>query len=133
METKVPFVAADRPTASSFEIHIYAAMAEEERRKISQRTRAALAVKKIQLAKEGRKLGNPNPLKALALANAAKRRATPPVEVLTMMRGWRNDKKSLRAIAQELSRLGIRTGRGSQWWASTVRLQLKAAGETIDE
>jgi hypothetical protein len=44
METKVPFVAADRPTASPFEIHIYAAMAEEERRKISQRTRAALAV-----------------------------------------------------------------------------------------
>jgi DNA invertase Pin-like site-specific DNA recombinase len=36
METSVPFLAADRPTASAFEIHIFAAMAEEERRKISQ-------------------------------------------------------------------------------------------------
>jgi DNA invertase Pin-like site-specific DNA recombinase len=124
METKVPFVAADRPTASPFEIHIYAAMAEEERRKISQRVRVALAVKRIQLAKEGRKLGNPNPLEALALANAAKRRATPPPEVLTLIQGWRLEKKPLRAIANELNRLGIRTGRGSQWWASTVRLQL---------
>ena len=125
METKVPFVAADRPTASPFEIHIYAAMAEEERRKISQRTRAALAVKRVQLAKEGRKLGNPNPLQALTLANAAKRRATPPPEVLTLMRGWRQEKKSFWTIAEELNRLGIRTGRGSRWYASTVRLQLK--------
>jgi DNA invertase Pin-like site-specific DNA recombinase len=46
-------------------------MAEEERRMISQRTRAALAVKRVQLAKEGRKLGNPNPLEALKLARLA--------------------------------------------------------------
>ena len=68
---------ADRPTASPFEIHIYAAMAEEERRKISQRTRAALAVKKAQLAQEGRKLGNPNPLKALVIAAEQAPAATP--------------------------------------------------------
>src|SRR5690348_9925056 len=43
MESAVPFVAADMPTASAFEIHIRAAMAEEERRKISRRTKDALA------------------------------------------------------------------------------------------
>jgi len=82
-------------------------------------------VKKQQLAKEGKKLGNPNPMTALAIANAAKQRATPPVEVLTLMRGWQQERKTLRVIAGELNRLGIRTGRGSVWYASTVRLQLR--------
>jgi len=39
----------------------YAALAEKERSLISQRTRDALARKKIELAAVGRKLGNPNP------------------------------------------------------------------------
>ncbi len=56
MESRVPFVAADMPTASPFEIHIRAAMAEEERRKISQRTKEGLAAAKAK----GVKLGNPN-------------------------------------------------------------------------
>jgi Recombinase len=93
-------------------------------------SKAALAVKRIQLAKEGRKLGGPRPLEALALANAAKRRATPPPEVLKLMRHSRQEKKSLWTIAEELNRLGIRTGRGSRWYASTVRLQLKAPATT---
>ena len=70
METNVPFLAADRPTASAFEIHIFAAMAEEERRKISQRVKAALAVKRVALAREGKKLGNPHPLEALKLSRS---------------------------------------------------------------
>lgn len=39
METKVDFVAVEMPTADRFMLHIYAAMAEEEGRRISQRTR----------------------------------------------------------------------------------------------
>jgi DNA invertase Pin-like site-specific DNA recombinase len=124
MESGVDFVAADMPHANKLTIHILAAVAEHEREIISARIKAALAVKKAQLAKEGKKLGGPRPLEALALANAAKRRATPPPEVLTLIQGWRQEKRSLRAIAHELNRLGIRTGRGSAWYASTVRLQL---------
>jgi hypothetical protein len=37
--------------------------------------KAALAVKRTALAKEGKKLGNPRPLEALKLAVAAKRQA----------------------------------------------------------
>ena len=55
METGVDFRAADIPNADRFMLHIYAAVAEEEARKFSQRTRAALAVAK----KRGVKLGNP--------------------------------------------------------------------------
>ncbi len=43
MESRVPFVAADLPCADRFMLHVYAAVAEEEARKISQRTKAALA------------------------------------------------------------------------------------------
>src|SRR4051794_7873796 len=48
MESGVPFVAVDRPNAKPFELHIYAAMAEEETRAISARTKAALAAAKAR-------------------------------------------------------------------------------------
>jgi DNA invertase Pin-like site-specific DNA recombinase len=54
VESNINFLAADKPAASRLELHMYAAVAEEERRKISERTRAALAVKRAELAKEGR-------------------------------------------------------------------------------
>src|SRR6516225_2751326 len=40
MERKVDFVACDMPSASAFMINIYAAVAQEERRMISERTMA---------------------------------------------------------------------------------------------
>jgi DNA invertase Pin-like site-specific DNA recombinase len=64
----VNFVAADMPQANKLPIHILAAVAEHEREIITARIKAALAVKKVQLAKEGKKLGGPRPLEALALA-----------------------------------------------------------------
>lgn len=48
MEGGVGFVAADVPTVTKFTIHILAAVAEEEARVISARTRAALAVAKAR-------------------------------------------------------------------------------------
>ena len=128
MESGVDFVAADMPQANKLTIHILAAVAEHEREIISQRIKAALAIKKTQLALQGKKLGGPRPMEALALANAAKRRATPAAEMLTLMSRLRyEDKKSYWQFAEELNRLGVTTGRGSRWYASTVRLQLNAA------
>jgi hypothetical protein len=37
---------------------------------------------------------------------------------------WRSQGKRLRAIARELNRLNIRTPRGCQWYAGTVKAQL---------
>ena len=48
METGVPFVAADMPTATPFMLHIYAAMAEAEGIAIGTRTKAALAAAKAR-------------------------------------------------------------------------------------
>jgi DNA invertase Pin-like site-specific DNA recombinase len=68
MESGVDFVAVDMPTSNRLTIHILAAVAEHEREMISARTKAALAQAKAR----GKQLGNPRPLEALKLANAAK-------------------------------------------------------------
>ena len=52
----MPFIVAELgPDADPFMLHLYAALAEKERRLISERTKTALAVKRAQ----GVKRGNP--------------------------------------------------------------------------
>lgn len=53
MDQGVSLVVAEIPHASEFQLHIFAALAQEERRLISERTKAALA----QAKKRGVKLG----------------------------------------------------------------------------
>src|ERR1051325_6043243 len=56
MAQRVPFIVAELGRdADPFMLHLYAALAEKERRLISERTKAALAAKKAA----GAKLGNP--------------------------------------------------------------------------
>jgi DNA invertase Pin-like site-specific DNA recombinase len=55
MERKVDFVACDMPSANAFMINVYAAVAQEERRMISDRTKAGLAAARAR----GVKLGGP--------------------------------------------------------------------------
>ncbi len=45
MESKVPFKACDLPEADHFTVHLFAALAEKERKMISERTKAALTAK----------------------------------------------------------------------------------------
>jgi DNA invertase Pin-like site-specific DNA recombinase len=59
MKKGLDFRAADNPNATTFMKHLYAALSEDERKAISIRTKAALAIKKQQLALEGKKLGCP--------------------------------------------------------------------------
>lgn len=56
MESKVKFVCCDMPEANEFTVHIFAALAEQERKMISQRTKNALKEAK----NKGKTLGNPN-------------------------------------------------------------------------
>jgi hypothetical protein len=73
----------------------------------------------------GVKLGNPRALAALEIANAVHvaRRSAP--EVLNIMRSLEGQGMSYRAIARELNRLNIKTGRGRQWYDVTVKTVLK--------
>ena len=47
------------------------------------------------MALQGKKLGGPNARETIVLARAAKRRATPPMEVLKLMARLRQEEKSL--------------------------------------
>jgi DNA invertase Pin-like site-specific DNA recombinase len=53
MERKVDFVACDMPSVNAFMINIYAAVAQEERRMISERTKAGLRAARARGVKLG--------------------------------------------------------------------------------
>lgn len=119
MDSRVDFVACDMPEANRLTLHILAAVAEHEREMISLRTKAALAAAR----ERGIRLGNPDCRGARAVAAerlsaAADRFAT---TVRPMVEGLRSQGLSLRAVASELNHRGIRTARGSEWQATSVR------------
>ena len=68
-DSKVKFVCADMPDANELTIHIFASLAQHERKVISERTKRALQAIKAR----GRKLGNPNGARALRRAGRAMR------------------------------------------------------------
>ena len=120
MESGVEFVAADMPTVNRLTVHILAAVAEEEARMISARTKAALAAAKAR----GVRLGNPNlaagsPEQA-RVANAAKigRAQARAADVLPFIeQARRAGATTLQQLAAALEARGVPTpsGCGSRW------------------
>ena len=120
MESGVEFVAADIPTVNRLTVHILAAVAEEEARMISARTKAALAAAKAR----GVQLGNPNllagsPAQARA-ANAVKTRQAQVrvADVLPFIeQAQRAGASTLQQLADALAARGVPTpsGRGAHW------------------
>jgi DNA invertase Pin-like site-specific DNA recombinase len=108
------------PEVEPFMLHIYAAVAEQERRMISERTRVALAQKKAAGAVLGNRV---NLAEASLKGNAANRAAAEAFagNVLPIVREIQaSGARTLRAIAGALNARGIRTARGGDWHASTV-------------
>lgn len=67
MESGIPLKVADMPNADTFQLHIYAAMAEEERRRIALRTKEGLQAAKakgVKLGVNGKELAKENKRKA---------------------------------------------------------------------
>ena len=129
MAQRVPFVVCDLgPNADPFMLHIYAALAEQERRMISTRTKAALSAAKAR----GVKLGGARDgavVPDAALGGAAIRAkadgfaaAVLPVAVELQAAG-----QPLRSIAAELTTRGITTPRGGAWTAQAVKNLLARA------
>jgi DNA invertase Pin-like site-specific DNA recombinase len=129
MESGADFVCCDNPHANRLMLHMLAAFAEHEREQISQRTKAALAAAKSR----GVKLGNPRAKDALEIARAVHIARRPAPELLNIMRSLEGQGMSYRAIARELNRLNIKTGRGCQWHGPTVKTALVQQGSGADE
>lgn len=122
MAQKVPFIVAELGAdADPFMLHLYAALAEKERNLISERTRLALASKKAQ----GALLGNRTNLEeARQKAAESNRRGAAQfaANVLPIIRQIEASGVSgYKAIAEALNARGVRTARGGDWYASTVR------------
>ncbi len=120
MESGIEFVACDNPQANRLTIHILAAVAEDEARRISERTKAALAAYKAR----GGELGNPKNLttKAAKKGNAANVAAAEKhrAEVLPVAQKLRDAGRTLTEIAETLTGRGLLTRRGKAWSATAV-------------
>lgn len=116
LESGVEFVCADNPHANKMTLQMLSVFAEFEREQTSARTKAALAAAKAR----GTKLGNPRWQESQAKATAAANPAKPAPQVVEMMRQHRSDGLTLRAIADKLNGLGLRTPKGFKWYAATV-------------
>ena len=113
MEAKVRFVACDMPEATPFMLHIYAAVAQEEARAISARTKAALAAAK----QRGVRLGVTGAERAIKYKAEATARA---VELAPVLRDLKQQDLSLRGMAAELTKRRVPTPRGGTWHPQLV-------------
>ncbi len=113
MEKGVPLVVAEMPNATDFQLHIFAALAQEERRLISERTKAALAQAKRRgqvLGRNGSVLAEINRQKAMTFAK----------RIQTLLPdGWRS--MSYSEIARHLNDAGHRAVNGGLFYPQTVK------------
>jgi DNA invertase Pin-like site-specific DNA recombinase len=133
MAQRVPFIVAELGRdADPFMLHLYAALAEKERRLISERTKAALAAKKAQ----GAMLGNPRNIAAAgvlgrqALVSAADQFAANLLPLVRAIQG--TGALTLEAITCALNDRGVRPMRGSRWYASSVANLLARAQNLVE-
>ena len=111
MQERVPFIVTELGADTDpFMLHIYAALAEKERRLISERTKASLAAGKAR----GVKLGGANAQSKLA-AKEARERAEQLRPIFTELAGL-----SAHEVSDELNRRGIETPKGGKWYPATV-------------
>lgn len=143
MEAGVDFVACDNPTATRFTVHILAAVAEQEAKAISERTKAALAAAK----RRGVPLGSSRPghwrgkedrrllgarrgvrrAAELRTQEARQHNSMAVAEALRLRRGG----MSWLEVAAELNRLGLVTRRGNHWSKSSAFMAVRTAAGCV--
>lgn len=119
MESRIEFLAVDNPTANRLTVQILAAVAEEEARATSSRTKAALASAKargVVLGKHGAELGKANHERAVKTAN----------DMTAIIESLREEGISaVREIAAALNARGVATPQGKNWHSTSVHRLLK--------
>lgn len=118
MESGVDFAVADMPHADRFRLHLEAVIAEDEARRISQRTKAALAAAKERgqvLGRNGKVLAEQNKAQALD-------RLSPIKGLLT---GLQAEGLNLRAMVIALNERGVPSPAGGKWHLANLHRAMK--------
>jgi DNA invertase Pin-like site-specific DNA recombinase len=124
MSQRVPFIVAELGTdADPFMLHLYATLAEKERRLISARTRAALQAAKAR----GKRLGR-NGAERLAPAYRAQA-VERAIKLAPVLRELQEAGLSARGMAAELNRRRVATPADKQWHAQTVIRMVRRTGD----
>jgi len=125
LNSKVKFLAVDMPNANHLTIGIMSIIAEDEAKRISERTTSALRIKSMELAKVGKKLGTPE-----NLTDEARRKS-----IISRRESAKNNennrkayalismhkKTALHRIAKHLNSSGFKTSRGCEFTPSAVK------------
>lgn len=113
MEKGVQLVVAEMPHATDFQLHIFAALAQEERRLISERTKAALAQAKRRgtiLGRNGAVLAEANRKSAIAFAKNVESLLPPEWPMMSYCE-----------LARRLNGIGATSMTGKRFHAQTVK------------
>jgi len=115
-DPKLSFRVASMPYADKFQLHIYAAHAEQERDFISKRTKAALREAKARGTKLGGLRDTTMKRNAVVKVNADARAK----KLEGIVRPLRESKATLRDIAGALNGAGVETPRRGAWHPTSV-------------
>lgn len=115
-DKKVKLRVACMPNADKFQLHIYAALAEQERLFISERTKAALKSAKARGVKLGG-LRDTTMKRNVAIQEKAAGEAT---KLMATIGPMRDGGATLTQIADSLTANGVKTSRGGNWTATQV-------------
>ena len=128
MESGVRFVAVDMPQVTNLTLHILAAVAEEEARMISARTKAALKAAKAR----GVKIGTPANMTHAAQLKGGQATKESALEAYALVVGYakmlRDSGLTYAALAAKLNQEGHRTRTGKDFDPITVWRMLQRAG-----
>jgi DNA invertase Pin-like site-specific DNA recombinase len=123
-DKRVKLRVAQMPQADKFQLHIYAALAEQERTFISERTKAALRAAKSR----GVRLGGLRD-KTMKRNEAIQTKANAEADRLMRIIGpLKASGQSLSAIAETLDAMNVQTSRGGKWTAKQVSRVLERSG-----
>lgn len=127
-DSGVDFVACDLPEFNTLTLAIFIGLAQQERELISQRTKAALAVKREQLRLEGKKLGRPNAsfsvedrLKGCESNRKKSMNHPNTIKAVSMIRLLLKSTDSLTEIAKNLNEGGFTTCTNAKFTPCTVK------------